>query len=123
MGIKILVVDDSSTIRAMESFILKSAGFEPEPAANGIEALEKIYRGKYDLVIADINMPKMDGLTMVRTLREQPEYSDLPIIILSSESEEPDRVKGIAAGANVYLVKPTEPAKLVQNVKMLLSEA
>ena len=120
MGKKILVIDDSSTIRSLQCFILQSAGFETEVAANGIEALEKIYTGDYALIIADINMPKMDGLRLIQTLREQEEYADLPIIIVTSESEEEDRMKGIDAGANVYLVKPTVPEKLIQNVRMLL---
>ncbi len=116
----ILVVDDSATIRALQSFILQSAGFEVDTAANGIEALEKLYRKNFDLVVADINMPKMDGLKMIEILRKQDIYRDLPIIIVTSEEEEEDREKGLKAGANVYLVKPTDPKTLVMNVKMLL---
>ncbi|MBC7189463.1 response regulator, partial [Candidatus Aerophobetes bacterium] len=89
----ILVVDDSATIRALQSFILQSAGFEVDTAANGIEALEKLYRKNFDLVVADINMPKMDGLEMIRILRKQDIYRDLPIIIVTSEEEEEDREK------------------------------
>lgn len=116
----ILVVDDSATIRALQAFILQSAGFEVETAANGIEALEKLYRKKFDLMVADINMPKMNGLKMIEILRKQEIYRDLPIIIVTSEEEEEDREKGLRAGANVYLVKPTDPKTLVMNVKMLL---
>jgi len=116
----ILVVDDSAVIRALQAFILQSAGFEVETAINGIEALEKLYTKKFDLVVADINMPKMDGLQMIETLRKQDAYHDLPIIIVTSEEEEEDRKKGLKAGANVYLVKPTDPKTLVTNVKMLL---
>jgi len=118
----ILVVDDSATIRALQSFILRSAGFNVETATNGLEALEKLYRKSFSLVVADINMPKMDGLKMIETLREQDAYKDLPIIIVTSEEEEEDREKGLKAGANVYLVKPTDPETLVMNVKMLLAE-
>jgi len=82
---KILVVDDSATIRTLQGFILESAGFEVQTASNGIEALEKLYREKFDLVVADINMPKMDGLTLIKTLRKQNSYRDLPIIILPPE--------------------------------------
>jgi len=103
-------------------FILRSAGFNVETATNGLEALEKLYRKSFSLVVADINMPKMDGLKMIETLREQDAYKDLPIIIVTSEEEEEDREKGLKAGANVYLVKPTDPETLVMNVKMLLAE-
>lgn len=117
----ILVVDDSATIRALQAFILQSAGFRVETACNGIEALEKLYRTNFDLIVADINMPKMDGLKMIETLRQQDVYHDLSIIIVTSEEEEEDREKGLKAGANVYLVKPTDPQTLVTNVKMLLN--
>lgn len=120
MARKILIIDDSSTIRSLQSLVLRGAGFETDTASNGIEALEKIYTGKYDLILADVNMPKMDGLRLVRTLREQPEYADLPIIIITSESEEEDRMRGIEAGANLYMVKPTQGPSLVQHVRMLL---
>jgi len=116
----ILVVDDSATIRTLQGFILESAGFEVETAVNGIEALEKLYQKNFDLVVADINMPKMDGLKMTELLRNQDIYQDLPIIIVTSEEEEEDREKGLKIGANVYLVKPTAPKTLVMNVKMLL---
>lgn len=117
---RILVVDDSATIRTLQGFILESAGFEVKTASNGIEALEKIYREDFDLIVADINMPKMDGLKLIKTLRKENNYKDLPIIIVTTEEEEEDRERGLAAGANVYLVKPTDPERLVMNVKMLL---
>lgn len=120
MGKRILVVDDSPTVRSLQRFILKAAGFDAETACNGIEALEKIYEGSYDLIVTDINMQKMDGLRLTKTLREQDSYRDIPIIIVTSESEEEDRMKGIEAGANVYMVKPTDPDRLLANVKMLL---
>jgi len=103
---KILVVDDSAIIRTLQGFILESAGFEVQTASNGIEALEKLYRENFDLIVAD--------------LRKQDIYRDLPIIIVTTEEEEEDRERGLAAGANVYLVKPTDPRRLVMNVKMLL---
>jgi two-component system chemotaxis response regulator CheY len=117
---KILIVDDSSTVRALEKYILTGAGFEIDSATNGVEALEKIYEGNYALVVTDINMPKMDGLRLTELLREQEQYKDLPVIIMTTECEEEDRMKGIAAGANIYLVKPTKPEDLLANVKMLL---
>lgn len=117
---KILTVDDSSVIRNIISTILKSGGFSVDTAVNGIDGLEKVYTNNYDLVISDINMPKMDGLTMVRTLRENEAYKDLMIIILSTEEEDADKERGLQAGANTYLVKPVKPKDLIINVKMLI---
>lgn len=122
MAETILVVDDSPSVRSLETLILKTGGFQTDMAANGVEALEKIYKGKYALVITDVNMPKMDGLVLTKTLREQPVYKDLPIIMMTSEAEEKDRMIGVEAGANVYLVKPATPDKLLLNVRMLLGK-
>ncbi len=117
---KILTVDDSSVIRNIISTVLKVGGFSVDIAVNGIEGLEKIYTNDYDLVISDINMPKMDGLTMIQTLRKNNDYKKLLIVILSTEEEEEDRERGLAAGANIYLTKPVKPKDLITTVKMLL---
>ena len=122
MAAMILVVDDSPSVRSLETLILKTGGFQTDQAANGVEALEKIYKGHYDLIISDVNMPKMDGLAFIKTLREQEAYKNIPVIMMTSEAEEKDRMIGVAAGANVYLVKPATPDKLLLNVKMLLGK-
>jgi two-component system chemotaxis response regulator CheY len=122
MSKKILIVDDSPTGRLLQSSVFKAAGFETDTASNGIEALEMIFKGNYSLIITDINMPKMDGLRLTQALREQEGYRDVPIIIVTSESEEDDKMKGIEAGANVYLVKPTNPEQLLLNAKILLGD-
>lgn len=119
---KILTVDDSSVIRNIISTILKTSGFSVDTAVNGIDGLEKIYKNEYDLVISDINMPKMDGLTMIKTLRENKDYKNLKIIVLSTEEEDEDKERGLQAGANIYLIKPVKPKDLVTNVKMLLDK-
>ena len=123
MGKKILVVDDSATVRSLHTFILKSKNYEVEAASNGVEAIEKLYSNK-DIVLAivDINMPKMDGIQFVKTIRKEEAYRDLPVIMVTSEEEEDDRKKGIEAGANIYMIKPTQPEGLVMHVKMLLGE-
>lgn len=123
MSKKILVVDDSPTVRSLHSFILKSRQYEVVPASNGVEAIEKLYSNK-DIVLAivDINMPKMDGIQFVKIIRQEEEYRDLPVIMVTSEEEEQDRKKGIEAGANIYMIKPTQPEALVMHVKMLLGE-
>jgi len=118
---KVLVVDDSPTVRSLHSYILKANGYDVETASNGVEAIEKLYvTPDVKIVVADINMPKMDGIEFVRTIRQNEAYRDLPVIIVSSEGENDDIQKGMEAGANIYMVKPTQPEKLVVFVKMLL---
>jgi len=117
----ILVVDDSKTIRNLLGYILTSKGFIVDKAPDGLIALEMIFTGNYDLVITDINMPRMDGLKLITSIREEDSYKFLPIIVLTTESKEEDRRLGIKAGANIYLVKPSDPETLVANVNMLLS--
>lgn len=120
----ILMVEDSATIRHLQCFVLKAQGFEVETAENGVEALEKLFANpdKFALLVADINMPKMDGLTLIRKLREQEAFINFPVIIVSSEQEEEDRKAGLLAGANMYMIKPIKPEVLAANVKMLLGE-
>lgn len=118
----ILVVDDSKTVRNLVAFILKKEGFKVTVAEDGIDGLEKLYGAKQpvDLLVSDINMPRMDGFTFIRTVREQEAYRDLPIIVLSTEGQEKDIQAGLRLGANLYMVKPAQPEKLMRNVKMLL---
>jgi two-component system chemotaxis response regulator CheY len=122
MAHHILIVDDSKTVRNLIAFILKKDGFKVTAAEDGIDGLEKLYSAKQpvDLLISDINMPRMDGFTFIRTLREQDAYRDLPIIVLSTEGQEKDIQAGLQLGANMYMVKPAQPEKLMRNVKMLL---
>lgn len=120
MSEKILIVDDSAIVRNLHSFMLKTAGFEIEEAVNGYEAIEKLLNSKFDLIVADINMPKMDGYTLCKEVRSKTEYKDIPIIIISTEAEAEDKIQGFKAGANLYLVKPVKAEELVENVKMLL---
>ncbi|MBZ4684281.1 MAG: response regulator receiver [Desulfomicrobiaceae bacterium] len=122
MAKHILIVDDSKTVRNLVAFILKKEGFKVTAAEDGIDGLEKLYSAKQpvDLLISDINMPRMDGMTFIRTVREQEAYRDLPIIVLSTEGQEQDIQSGLRLGANMYMVKPAQPEKLMRNVKMLL---
>lgn len=119
---KILIIDDSEMIRNFHCYILKTAGFEVITAIDGADALEKIYGSDQDihLIVTDINMPNMDGYTFIERLREDEQYEDLPIIIVSTEDEMKDMERGYQAGANIYIVKPTEPDVLVENIRMLL---
>jgi two-component system chemotaxis response regulator CheY len=122
MAKKILVVDDSEIVRNLHSFIFKSMGYEVVDATNGYEALEKLYQDEFDLIATDVNMPKMDGIMLVKEIRKEEKYKDIPIIIISTESEANDKQIGFNAGANVYIVKPVKEEALILNTKMLLHD-
>jgi two-component system, chemotaxis family, chemotaxis protein CheY len=120
----ILIVDDSKTVRNLVAFIMKREGYRVTTAVDGLDGLEKLYGAdSVDLIISDVNMPNMDGFTFTKNLREQEEYRDLPIIILSTEGQDKDIRQGMNLGANLYMIKPAQPEKLIQNVKMLLGVA
>ena len=121
MSKRILIIDDSPIVRNLHAIMLKSAGFFTEDAENGFDALEKAMKSDYDLMIVDINMPKMDGFEFCREMRRSDRYRDIPLLIVSTESEAEDKMKGFKAGANLYLVKPVKPNELIENVNLLLS--
>ena len=118
----IMLVDDSKTIRNLLAFVLKSEGYKITTAEDGLDALEKIYSidEPVHLLIVDVNMPRMDGFTFIKTIRQQELYKDVPIIVLSTEGEEKDIQTGMSVGANLYMIKPAHPEKMVRNIKMLL---
>jgi len=117
----VLVVDDSKTIRNLVAFILKSEGISVVTAENGLEGLEKLYSTQdISLILTDINMPRMDGFSFIEAVRKQDLYKDIPIIILSTEGRDDDIQKGMDLGANLYMVKPAQPERMVRNIKMLL---
>lgn len=116
---KVLVVDDSPVVRSFHMNILKIEGFVAEGAGDGIEAMEKALNHRYDLILCDINMPNMDGLTFIKGYREQ-EPDGPPVIILTTQEEEIHRKKGYASGANLYLVKPVAPNQLILHIKLLM---
>lgn len=121
MSQHILVVDDSKTIRNLLAFILKSEGYKVSTAEDGLDAIEKLYNiDPVDLIVSDINMPRMDGFTFIKNLRGDDTYKDVPIIVLSTEGQEHDIQKGLSLGANLYMVKPAQPEKMVRNIKMFL---
>lgn len=124
MSQKVLVVDDSPTLVKFVSFSLKSNGYEVVGASDGMDALEKVsnIEGAVDLVITDLNMPNIDGYELIATLRKTPRFAKTPIIILSSEEEEEDKVKGQKVGADSYLVKPFKSSVLIEEVTRLLKK-
>lgn len=121
MARKILVVDDSQTVRSYYRKILEAGGFEVEESINGCEALEKALSDKYALFIVDINMPRGTGLDFLRELRNQPDCLDVPAVVISSESSENDILLSLSAGANLHLIKPVSP-KILLETCILLTE-
>ena len=117
---KVLIIDDSALTRDFHSHILKSAGFSCVTAADGMEGLEKAMTDKFQLIFTDINMQGMDGYEFIRRARQNPEYDEVPIIIISTVSKELERQKGFSAGANLYLLKPTDAKRIVESMKLLL---
>jgi two-component system chemotaxis response regulator CheY len=116
----ILIVDDSEFVRSYHSYILEEADFQVVTAVDGSDGLEKLYTNNCDLVLSDINMSNMDGYEFIRRIRADKKYSALPIIIVSTESEARDKMKGFEAGANLYIVKPSSPEMMVENIRMVL---
>ena len=120
MGHRILTVDDSSTMRQMITFTLKGAGFDVLEAADGVEGLEMAQGKKLSLIITDVNMPRMDGITLVQRLRALPQFKFTPILVLTTESDAAMKQKGKEAGATGWIVKPFSPEKLLDVVNKVL---
>ncbi len=119
----ILAVDDSASMRQMVSFTLKSAGYNVVEAVDGQDAWEKASStgGKdFDLVLTDQNMPRMDGISLTRKLRDNPKFKGTPILILTTESSDQMKQAGRSAGATGWLVKPFDPAKLLEVIKKVI---
>ncbi|MEK8029086.1 MAG: hypothetical protein RLY78_925 [Pseudomonadota bacterium] len=110
----ILAVDDSASMRQMVSFTLKNAGFNVVEAVDGQDAWEKASSRDFNLVLTDQNMPRMDGISLTRKLRENPKFKNTPILILTTESSDQMKQAGRTAGATGWLVKPFDPAKLIE---------
>lgn len=117
---RILAVDDSPSMRQMVAFTLKSAGFDVAEAEDGAVALQMAQKEKFRLVLADVNMPNMDGLTLVRSLRSLPDYKFTPLLVLTTESTPEKKAEGKAAGATGWLVKPFNPEQLIATVQRVL---
>ncbi len=117
---KILAVDDSASMRQMVSFTLKGAGHDVVEASDGVEALNKAQSGAVDLVISDVNMPNMDGITLISKLRQLPNYKFTPMLMLTTESSSDKKSAGKAAGATGWIVKPFNPDQLLATIKKVL---
>ncbi len=120
MAKTILVVDDSASLRQVVNIALKGAGYEVIEAGDGKEALDKLNGQKVHLVISDVNMPRMDGITLVKNVKQLAAYKFTPIIMLTTESQEDKRLAGKEAGAKAWVVKPFQPAQLLDAVSKLI---
>ena len=116
----ILTVDDSASMRQMVTFTLKSAGFDVVEAVDGQDALDKASGRGFDLVLTDQNMPRLDGIELIRKLRGTPAFKSTPILVLTTESSDQMKQAGREAGATGWLVKPFNPAKLIEVIRKVV---
>ena len=119
---KVLVVEDSPTMRQLIVFALKRIrGFQISEANDGVDGLKKLSADKFDLIVTDINMPIMDGLKLVSMVRNDPNYKETPIIIITTEGANEDRERALALGANEYITKPIQTAHILDTVRKLMN--
>jgi two-component system chemotaxis response regulator CheY len=119
----VLIIDDSSTTRLYYREILEGVGFGVEEAINGLEGLEKTLSQSFDLILVDLNMPKMDGYTFLDQLRRTGDLQGVPAIMISTQAREADRTKAHAAGANVYIVKPVDSSALADDCLLMTGQS
>ena len=120
MAKTILIVDDSASLRQVVAIALKGAGYDVIEACDGVDALSKLNGVKVHLIISDVNMPNMDGITLVKEVKKLPNYKFTPIIMLTTESQEGKKAEGQAAGAKAWVVKPFKPEQMLAAVSKLI---
>jgi two-component system chemotaxis response regulator CheY len=119
MSKQVLAIDDSLTIRELVSFVLVGAGYQVELGEDGEDGLTRFRQGRHDLVITDINMPRMNGLAFIERAREDVERRATPILVLSTESDPEKKSRARAAGANGWIIKPFNPQRLLDAVRRI----
>jgi two-component system chemotaxis response regulator CheY len=120
MAKKILLVDDSASVRTVAGIALRGAGYEVLEAANGQEGLGKLTGDKIHLIISDVNMPIMDGITFLKQVKQHPSYRFTPVIMLTTEAGEDKKQEGRAAGAKAWITKPFQPQNMLDAVSKLI---
>jgi two-component system chemotaxis response regulator CheY len=120
MAKTIMVVDDSASLRQVVGIALKGAGYEVIEGCDGKDALAKMTGQKIHLIISDVNMPNMDGITFVKAVKQLPNYKFTPVIMLTTESQESKKAEGQAAGAKAWVVKPFKPEQMLGAVQKLV---
>lgn len=116
----IMVVDDSASLRQVVSIALKGAGYDVLEASDGKDALSKMTGQKINLIISDVHMPNMDGITLVKEVKQLPQYKFTPIMMLTTESQDSKKQEGKSAGAKAWVVKPFQPPVLLDAVSKLV---
>jgi two-component system chemotaxis response regulator CheY len=119
---KILVVDDDKTTRKILSLYLKGKGYEVVTAENGLDALEKMGTENINLVLTDMNMPFMDGIELTKTLKADPNWQNIPILMVTTEADEEEKKRAATAGVDDYLVKPANAEQVTASVKKILKK-
>jgi two-component system chemotaxis response regulator CheY len=120
--VNILVVDDCQTTRKLLGHYLKSRGYNVVFAENGLDALEKLGSNDINLILTDLNMPYMDGMELIKTLRSDPNWSNIPILMITTENDDIEREKAFSSGVNGYVVKPITGDTIAQNIKNILKD-
>jgi two-component system chemotaxis response regulator CheY len=120
--VNILVVDDCQTTRKLLGHYLKTRGYNVVFAENGLDALEKLGSNDINLILTDLNMPYMDGMELIRTLRSDPNWSNIPILMVTTENDDIEREKAFSSGVNGYVVKPITGDTISQNIKAILKD-
>lgn len=120
--VRILIVDDSTMVRKFYNYVLTSLKFEVDEAEDGCIALEKLLTGNYNIIITDINMPRMDGFNFIAEVRQLDSYKNTPIVIVTTQELPSDIDRGITLGANLYFVKPTDVENLVSCIRRLVGQ-
>ncbi|MFA7388110.1 MAG: response regulator [Thiohalobacteraceae bacterium] len=120
MAKTIMIVDDSASLRQVVSIALKGAGYDTIEACDGRDALAKLDGTKIHLIISDVNMPNMDGISLVKEVKKHPSYKFTPVIMLTTESQEGKKAEGQAAGAKAWVVKPFQPQQMLAAVAKLI---
>jgi len=119
---KILVVDDDKTTRKLLSLYLKGAGFEVSTAENGLNAMEKLGSETFQLVLTDLNMPFMDGIEFIKTMKSNPGTSGIPALMITTESDEEEMRKAREAGADGYLTKPVTAEVVMSKIRQMMGK-
>lgn len=120
MAKTIMVIDDSASIRQVVNLTLKKAGYEVVEACDGQDALNKLPAQKLNLIVCDVNMPNMDGITFLKSLKSAPSHKFTPVIMLTTESQESKKQEGKMAGAKAWVVKPFKPEQMLEAVSKLI---
>lgn len=122
VNMTIMIVDDCPTTRKLLGLYLRGRGYDLVFAENGLDALEKLASERISLILSDLNMPYMDGIELLRSIRSNPAFSHIPFLMVTTEADEEEKKKAIDSGANGYLVKPVTAEIILQNIKNILKD-